>query len=529
MDNSNIFLERNDFDVASGKTFTDLHLNPEFSDVTLVSQDNHFIHAHKVIISSCSSVLRNILLGSNQQHIINIGTNYSDLKQLVKFMYTGQCDVEPLILVSFLAVAKSLQIKGLAPNDKEEDSSREFSNNVEDISTIHAKDDTGKQGLEVKIEELKIPSSLEYKEYKHEIQTKSTDFIGETKTNDMEIITVDQVKNDLLLDAPPENIVKEPSTITSISGETFDGSELSPKIEYKETNHKDVHSSEKTKGTSDIQEMDDCLPNIVHELNTETKSNIIYKYSCEKCDQSFMREKLLNNHAKLHETGKLTCKECNKDCFTYYGMINHNQTVHKRIDKKFNCEYCDYKAAYKVGVINHKRMMHADNLFGCDSCDFKSVDKGVVRKHTKSSHQGSCSICNCAFTNENKKSHMETHKVNGLFSCDICKYQTTLKWNQAFKIKMHKIWSHDNISLVCDEDNCEYKTNRKASLKTHKENIHLQIKYTCDECGHQASTNSNLHQHIDAKHNLHEITCELCGETLDTPLMLFRHKRTKHA
>ena len=576
MDNSNIFLERNDFNVASGKTIADLHLNPEFSDVTLISKDGQFIHAHKVIISSCSSVLRNILLGSNQQHILNIEANFSDLKQLVKFIYTGQCDVEPVILVSFLAVAKSLQIKGLAPNVKEESDLGEFSNReniIEDKYKIQAKDVIGKNKMKSKLEQMTIPSSLEHKEHEHEIQSKSINRDEETNIYDIDSIIVNEDKNKLFLETTLEDQRIEQSPISVDTNSSI--SDLSPKTECKENKNEDEPSLEKTdnlvpknklfldtsledhrkepntiivKTNSNISDLypkteckqtknenepslektDNLLPEIVHEPNTKNRSNLRYKYSCDKCDQSFMREKLLCNHARLHETGKLTCKECNKDCFTYYGMVNHNLTVHKRIDKKFNCEYCDFKAAYKVGVINHKRLMHPDNLYGCDICDFKSVDKVVIKKHAKSSHQGSCTICNCSFTTENKKSHMESHKVNGLFSCDICKYQTKLKWNQAFRLKMHKIWSHGNTSVVCDEDNCEYKTNRKASLKTHKENIHLRIKYTCEECGHQASTNSNLHQHIAAKHILHEISCELCGETLDTPSILSLHKKTKH-
>ena len=69
---------------------------------------------------------------------------------------------------------------------------------------------------------------------------------------------------------------------------------------------------------------------------------------------------------------------------------------------------------------------------------------------------------------------------------------------------MHKIWSHGNVSVVCDENSCDYKIkkNMNSSLKTHKENIHLQTRYTCEECGHKASTNCNLHQHKAVKHNL---------------------------
>ena len=77
------------------------------------------------------------------------------------------------------------------------------------------------------------------------------------------------------------------------------------------------------------------------------------------------------------------------------------------------------------------------------------------------------------------------------------------------------MWNHSDVSFQCDEKVCDYKTTRKDSIKRHKENIHLQIKYTCDECGHQASTNSNLHQHKASKHLLtsSDITCDICGNT----------------
>ena len=55
---------------------------------------------------------------------------------------------------------------------------------------------------------------------------------------------------------------------------------------------------------------------------------------------------LLSNHSGVHGTGKLTCKECDKDCFSYYENINHNLTIHKKVDDKIICKCCNFKAAY---------------------------------------------------------------------------------------------------------------------------------------------------------------------------------------
>ena len=117
MTGNKVCLRKNDFNFASGKTFSDLYLNTEFSDVTLVSQDGNYVHAHKLIISAGSLELRKQILSLKQQHVLNIKTNFDDLKLIVRFIYTGFCEVEPAYLVKFMETAKRLQIKGLATVD----------------------------------------------------------------------------------------------------------------------------------------------------------------------------------------------------------------------------------------------------------------------------------------------------------------------------------------------------------------------------------------------------------------------------
>ena len=120
MSSAKICLERNDFDTASSKMFVDLYQNPEFSDITLVTEDDQLLHAHKIIISSGSQLIKQMITSSKQKHILNLKASFSDLSLFLQFMYTGQCEVEQNNLVGFLAAAKLFQIDGLSPNIKEE-------------------------------------------------------------------------------------------------------------------------------------------------------------------------------------------------------------------------------------------------------------------------------------------------------------------------------------------------------------------------------------------------------------------------
>ena len=250
------------------------------------------------------------------------------------------------------------------------------------------------------------------------------------------------------------------------------------------------------------QEFFNVMPNIDKEKGFKEKVKNKIRFSCIECDTEFTSKDSQDMHVLLHKRSELACIECKIDSFTFKGFIKHNIKVHKRTDKIFQCEHCDFQAAFRNTLIKHKQLKHSQLLYDCEECDFRSVDKGQISNHKKLSHpKKACRICKILFPSQNEEEHMETHKVNGLFSCDLCKYQASIKTKiPVYMIKLHKMWSHSDISFDCNEEGCEYKTTRIASLKSHKENIHLQIKYTCEECGHQASTNSNLHQHKASKH-----------------------------
>ena len=114
----NFRLVRNDFSFEAAKTLRSLFDQADFSDVTLVSEDQKQISAHKVILASGSPFFKNIfLLNPHPKPLIYLKVKFSDLQGIVRFVYTGQCHVGEEELDAFLELAKTLEVVGLASDD----------------------------------------------------------------------------------------------------------------------------------------------------------------------------------------------------------------------------------------------------------------------------------------------------------------------------------------------------------------------------------------------------------------------------
>ena len=89
----------------------------DFSDVTLVSEDETRIQAHKIVLSSSSSFFSNILKKHSHPNplIFVKGVSSSLLSSMVAFMYKGQVEVAKENLDKFLEACTDFKIRGLTP------------------------------------------------------------------------------------------------------------------------------------------------------------------------------------------------------------------------------------------------------------------------------------------------------------------------------------------------------------------------------------------------------------------------------
>ena len=95
------------------KLFSNLGRDGNFTDVTLVSDDQIQTQAHKVVLSACSPVLRNLLVNNRHSHplVYLRGIQQIELLAVLEFMYFGQTKVTIRRVKKFLDVAKDLELK----------------------------------------------------------------------------------------------------------------------------------------------------------------------------------------------------------------------------------------------------------------------------------------------------------------------------------------------------------------------------------------------------------------------------------
>merc|ERR1712179_147966 len=105
------------------RSLNNLWKDEDFLDVTLACEDGQ-VEAHKVILSTSSTFFHKIFKRNLHTHPLLYlrGTRRNDLLSLLDFIYSGETQVPEEELGEFMAIANSLDVKGLtgsllAPTD----------------------------------------------------------------------------------------------------------------------------------------------------------------------------------------------------------------------------------------------------------------------------------------------------------------------------------------------------------------------------------------------------------------------------
>ena len=106
-------LKWNDFQQNIVSTYQDLRKESDFSDVTLVCEDEYQVEAHRIILTTCSSFFKTILKINKPSHpmVYMRGLKKKDLVAILDYIYHGEANIDKEDLDGFLAMANELQIK----------------------------------------------------------------------------------------------------------------------------------------------------------------------------------------------------------------------------------------------------------------------------------------------------------------------------------------------------------------------------------------------------------------------------------
>ena len=99
----------------SCNTIRNLYHDTAFTDITLLTEDDRQISAHKVVLASSSCFFKRILMKNFHQNplIYLKGITFSDLNSIMKFIYLGETEINRNEVENFMRTGKDLEISGL--------------------------------------------------------------------------------------------------------------------------------------------------------------------------------------------------------------------------------------------------------------------------------------------------------------------------------------------------------------------------------------------------------------------------------
>ena len=129
-------LRWNDFQSKVSRNFSLLRSEEEFFDVSLVSDDQKMMSAHKLVLSASSPYFKHILTHNKHSHPLLCldGVSSGELQFVLDYIYQGEVQIYQEQLDRFLEVAQRLKLEGLTGND--DDHGRKMNETLEE-AVVH--------------------------------------------------------------------------------------------------------------------------------------------------------------------------------------------------------------------------------------------------------------------------------------------------------------------------------------------------------------------------------------------------------
>jgi len=192
-----------------------------------------------------------------------------------------------------------------------------------------------------------------------------------------------------------------------------------------------------------------------------------------KEEQTFKVLEIMKHIMEVHttpENSHLQCPDCPKK-FPMKIVLKH----HREQEHQAKWKVCSICGTSVTRMKVHMRLMHSlEKKFQCDKCDFQCKLKNQLTRHSASVHEDpedrkyKCHICTKGFLSTQKlNEHILTHAKIKPYKCEFC--------NQAFS---------------------NFSGHRQHMMKKHG------LKFTCDACGFDSASMRGLSIHKRDKHGI---------------------------
>ena len=288
----------------------------ELTDVTLVCDDQKQFKAHKIVLSACSTVFKNIIesLPSSSSVIYLRGIQHHEMESILEFMYLGVATFYQERMNEFLNVAKILEIKEIGKDVELNDN--------EETNNDHDESDTDKFDEQVDAGDIN--------------NFVSDQFINTTGRQDINSTSSRYRNRNKLADNSNRNL-------------SCDKCNAQFANQYNLQRHiKSIHEGLKFS-------CDQCDYQASHQSNLTTHIKSVHegvRFLCNQCDYQASQQANLTTHIKSkHEGLKFACNECDYQASNQSNLTAHIKSKHEGV--KFPCEHCRKEFCFQQDLNRH--------------------------------------------------------------------------------------------------------------------------------------------------------------------------------
>ena len=319
--------------VTSTSLFNAILQNGEFSDVTLVCDDEKEIKAHKVILCAFSSFFRRIfhMLNAPQPVVYLSGISHKNLLSILEFIYRGEALIEERDLDLFLDSGTKFRVLGIFPEHNFEQ--QKLSNLSQLCSGVFSENDTFFRN--------KNPETSR-NNFKNEVIVKASDALDQDGTeDDPSLVDPEKIANNLEVEikVEPTDPVRQENIENNmpLQNPTEDKAmkeELIEELIEDKSNIQTEHEVNMSKVWRENSEYEGKMvkPTTPMQSSIKKQRNIL---KCEYCNFKSVQVLLLNKHKRIHGVGSslngmknFTCNYCNTRFRSSQVLNEHKSKVH---------------------------------------------------------------------------------------------------------------------------------------------------------------------------------------------------------
>ena len=335
----------------NGKNFTEdifkalrlIRHDRDFTDVTLVCEDDVLVRAHRVILASASSFFKAALMRkkvARQRKLYLRGLTAVEVETALDFLYLGEVSVVREEVTSFIKVAQDLGLRGFErPRDEYEGSVKvvKKSGEIKGADEIGETLKTGQDLEETAVGENSKSGSLgsisETCDSKETtvFNDKIEELLGEEDIGDVSLS--ENVEQKEAAGNPREDLVeRSPPSVTSV----------------KKRNRKEMRATLKTSHSNPGKKVKD--DNAVEVKSCELGNNVEAEVSTEQLDSRIMS-------LMARREGLWCCTLCGKKKREKSCLSRHIEGVHIS-GVRHPCNLCQRILTSRASLGAHKRKFH---------------------------------------------------------------------------------------------------------------------------------------------------------------------------